>query len=317
LEGRAINEPTTEPVVRGPKDGFVESLSINASLIRRRIRSSRLKLELFKIGSLTQTSIGVFYIQGIVNDKLVEEVRKRIKRIEIDGILESGYIEELINDEPVSIFPLIQTTERPDRTAGSLLEGRVVILVDNTPMNLIVPCTFVSLLQASEDYYTPAPFASFIRIIRFIALNIALLLPALTIAAFSFHQELIPTTFITNVSSARQDLPLPIAAEVLLMEFTFEILREAGVRLPKAIGQAVSIVGGLVIGQAAVTAGYVAPVPVIVVAMTAIASFTIPNYAAGVSIRILRFFLLILASILGGVGIMLGLMVILIHQHLL
>jgi len=312
-EGRAINEPDTEPVVRGPKDGFVESLQVNASLIRRRIRSSRLKLELFKVGSLTKTSIGVFYIQGIANDKVVEEVRRRIKRIEIDGILASGYIEELIGDEPFTIFPLIQTTERPDRSAASLLEGRVVILVDNTPMNLIVPCTFVSLLQAAEDYYTPSPFASFVRIIRFIALNIALLLPAMTVAVFSFHQELIPTTFLTNVASARQDLPLPISAEVLLMELTFELLREAGVRLPKTIGQAVSTVGGLVIGQAAVNAGYVAPIPVIVVAMTAIASFTIPSYAAGISIRILRFFLLILASLLGGMGIMLGLMTILVH----
>jgi len=313
LEGRAITEPDSEPAVRGPKDGFVESLHVNASLIRRRIRSSRLKLELHNVGKITKTRIGVVYIQGLANDKVIEEVRRRLKRINLDGILASGYIEELIGDEPLTIFPLIQSTERPDRAAGALLEGRVVILVDNTPLNLIVPCTFVSLLQATEDYYNLSLFATFIRIIRFIALNIALLLPAVVVAVFSFHQELIPTTFLTNVASARQDLPLPIAAEVLLMEITFELLREAGVRLPKTIGQAVSTVGGLVIGQAAVNAGYVAPIPVIVVAMTAIASFTIPSYPAGISIRILRFFLLFCASIMGSVGIMLGLMAILVH----
>lgn len=313
MEGRPISEPDTEPIVRGPKDGFVESLDINASLIRRRIRSSRLKVEYFKVGSLTKTRIAVTYIQGLANEKVIEEVRRRLKRINIDGILASGYIEELIGDEPFTMFPLINSTERPDRASASLLEGRVVILVDNTPLSLIVPCTFVSLLQAAEDYYNLSIFATFVRIIRFIALNIALLLPAFTVAFFSFHQELIPTTFLTNVASARQDLPMPIAAEVLLMEITFELLREAGIRLPKAIGQAISTVGGLVIGQAAVNAGYVAPIPVIVVAMTAIASFTIPSYPAGISIRILRFFLLVCASIMGGVGIILGLMAILVH----
>ncbi len=312
-EGRSIKEPETEPVVFGPKDGFVENVSTNISLLRRRIKSSRFKSEVYKVGIITKTQVVICYIKGIANDKVVEEVKTRIKRIKIDGILDSNYLVEFISDERFSLFPLIQTTERPDKAAASLLEGKIAIIVDNTPMTLIVPCTFISLMQSSEDYYILAPFATLIRLLRFIALNIALLLPAITVAAFSFNQELIPTALLNTVAGARQELPLPIFLEVLFMEFTFELLREAGVRLPKTIGQAISTVGGLVIGQALVNAGFISLTTVIVVSLTAIASFTNPNYMAGTSLRVLRFFLLILSAILGGVGIMLGLMVILVH----
>ncbi|EQB21500.1 Spore germination protein GerKA [Dehalobacter sp. UNSWDHB] len=313
VESRAINEPDSEPGVRGPKDGFVETLDTNMSLIRRRIKTSRLKAEIFETGLLTKTKLAVCYIKGIANDKVVQEVKQRIGRINIDSVLSGNQIEELIMDEAFSLFPLVQYTERPDKAAASLLEGRVVILVDNSPMPLIVPVTFISLLQAAEDYYNNAVFATSVRLLRFIALNIALLLPALTVAAFSFHQELLPTALINTVAGARQGLPLPIVLEILMIEFAFELLREAGVRLPKTIGQAISTVGGLVIGQAAVNAGLVSPISVIVVATTAIASFTIPNYAAGTALRILRFVLIILAGFLGGVGIISGLMVILFH----
>lgn len=314
-ESRAIDEPDSEPIVRGPKDGFVESLSTNLVLLRRRIRTSRLKIETLSLGTLSHTKVAICYIQGISNEKTVREVKSRLERIQIDGILASGYIEELIGDEPFSLFPLILTTERPDRAAGSLLEGRIAIIVDNTPMTLIVPCTFTTLLQASEDYYITSLFSTFVRLLRFIALNISLMFPALTIAAFSFHQELIPRPLLNTVAGARQELPFPIFLEIFIMEITFELLREAGVRLPKTIGQAVSTVGGLVIGQAAVNAGFVSPLSVIVVAVTAIASFTIPNYPAGTTIRILRFSLIFFASILGAVGIMFGLMIILFHLN--
>jgi spore germination protein KA len=314
-EVRAIDEPDSEPIVRGPKDGFVESISTNLMLLRRRLRTSRFKVEPLEVGSLTRTKVGVCYIEGIANDKVVEEVKIRIQRIQIDGVLASGYLEELIQDEPVSLFPLIQSTERPDRVAASLLEGKVAILVDNTPMALIVPCTFVSLLQATEDYYMTSMFSTFTRILRFVGLNISLLLPSLTVAIFSFHQEFIPRPLLNTVAGARQELPFPIFLEILAMEITFELLREAGVRLPKTIGQAISTVGGLVIGQAAVNAGFVSPLSVIVVALTAVASFTIPNYPAGTTIRVLRFFLLLFSAILGAVGVMLGLMVILFHLN--
>lgn len=312
-ESRAIHEPDTEPGVRGPKDGFVESIDTNLSLIRRRIKTSRLKNEKFEVGLLTKTKLSVCYIKGIANDKVVQEVKQRISRIKVDSVLSGNHIEELIMDEPISLFPLVQYTERPDKATASLIEGRIVILIDNSPMPLIVPVTFIALLQAAEDYYNNAVFGTMTRLLRMIALNIALLLPAVTVAAFSFHQELLPTALINTVAGARQNLPLPIVFEVLSIEFAFELLREAGVRLPKTIGQAISTVGGLVIGQAAVSAGLVSPISVIVVAVTAIASFTIPNYAAGTALRILRFILIILAGMLGGVGIVFGLMVILTY----
>jgi len=312
-EGRAIEEPSSEPGIRGPKDGFVENLDINISLIRHRIKTIQLKTETFKTGRLTKTKLAVCYIKGIANDKVVQEVKQRIGKIKIDSVLSGNHIEELIMDEGFSLFPLVQYTERPDKAAASLLEGRVVIMVDNSPMPLIVPVTFISLLQAAEDYYNNAIFASLIRLLRFIALNIALLLPAVTVAIFSFHQDLLPTSLLSTVAGARQGLPLPIVLEILMIEFAFELLREAGVRLPKTIGQAISTVGGLVIGQAAVNAGLVSPISVIVVATTAIASFTIPNYAAGTALRILRFILIIAAGLLGGMGIISILMFILFH----
>lgn len=312
-EVRSVDEPSNEPVVRGPKDGFVENLDTNVSLIRRRIKTSRLKCRTFQLGQLTVTKIAVCYIQGIANDKVVAEVVRRINRINTAGILASNYIDELITDEPISIFPLVQYTERPDKTASSLLEGRVCVIVDNTPMVLILPLTFISLMQASDDYYNNWIFASFIRLLRFVALNIALLFPAATIAMFAFHQDMVPDVLLSTAAAARQNVPFPIFFELLLMELTFELLQEAGVRLPKTIGQAISTVGGLVIGQAAVNAGFVSPISVIVVAITAIATFTTPNYAAAATIRLLRFFLIVLAGLLGGYGIILGLMAILGH----
>lgn len=312
-ESRAIHDPDTEPGVRGPKDGFVESIDTNLSLIRRRIKTSRLKNEILEVGLLTKTKLSVCYVKGIANDKVVQEVKRRIARIKVDSVLGGNHIEELIMDERISLFPLVQYTERPDKATASLLEGRIIIVVDNSPMPLIVPITFFSLLQAAEDYYNNAVFGTMTRLLRFVSLNIALLLPAVTVAAFSFHQELLPTSLINTVAGARQGLPLSIVLEILFIEFAFELLREAGVRLPKTIGQAISTVGGLVIGQAAVAAGLVSPISVIVVAITAIASFTIPNYAAGTALRILRFILIILAGMLGGVGIVFGLMVILTH----
>ncbi|WP_407308988.1 spore germination protein [Desulfosporosinus sp. SB140] len=312
-EQRTVNEPSSEQNIRGPKDGFVESLTTNVSLLRRRIRSSRLKVETMSLGRISRTKVAVCYIEGIANEKIVQEVKGRLQKINTDSILDGGYIEEFIADEPFTIFPLVQNTERPDRTAASMFEGKIAVITDNTPSILIVPCTFISLLQAAEDYYNASFFATFIRLGRFIAINIALLAPAITIAVFSSNSELIPITFLGTVAGAREDLPFPISVEIILMELAFELLREAGVRLPRTVGQAISTVGGLVIGQAAVTAGIVSPISVIIVSVTAIASFTFPDYAVGTSLRILRFGLILLASFLGITGIMLGLMAILIH----
>jgi len=312
-EQRAVDEPSSEQNIRGPRDSFVENLSINISLLRRRIRSNRLKFQTMSIGKISQTRVGICYIEGIANSKTIKEVKTRLGKINTDSILDSGYIEEFIADEPFTLFPLVQNTERPDRTAASLFEGKIAIVVDNTPSVLIVPCTFISLLQAADDYYNNYFFATFIRLGRFLAINIALLGPAITVAVFSNNAELIPLAFLTTVAGARQNLPFSISIEVILMELTFELLREAGVRLPRTVGQAISTVGGLVIGQAAVTAGIVSPITVIIVSITAIASFTFPDYAMGTSIRVLRFVLIILAAFTGIVGIVLGLMAILYH----
>lgn len=193
MEDRSVEEPQSEPLVRGPRDGFVESLRTNTTLIRRRLKTSRLKMEIFKVGTLSQTDVAVIYIDGIANDKIVDEVKRRIKRIEIDGVLESSYLEEFIEDDPSSIFPQVNTTERPDRMCACLLEGRVGILVDNTPICLIVPATFPQFLQSPEDYYNRFPYATFTRILRFVTMNIALLLPSAYIAVLTFHQEMLPT----------------------------------------------------------------------------------------------------------------------------
>jgi len=310
---RGIQEPETETVVRGPKEGFTENLQTNIMLLRRRIKSPRLKFETVKIGEHTKTAVCICYVDGIANAKIIAEVKKRLGRIKVDGILESGYIEELIEDSPLSLFPTIQSTERPDKVAGGLLEGQVAILVDTTPFVLLAPVTYPQLLQASEDYYLRWPFASFIRTIRFVTLNIAMLAPPFYIAIVTFHQEMLPTPLLISIAAAREGVPFPAFVEALLMETTFEVLREAGVRLPKTIGQAISIVGALVIGEAAVTAGLVSPAMVIVVALTAIASFTLPSYSGAFSLRILRFPLMALAASLGLFGIMAGLLALLIH----
>jgi len=313
MEDRSVEEPQSEPLVRGPRDGFVESLRINTTLIRRRLKTSRLKMEIFKVGTLSRTDVAVIYIDGIANDKIVDEVKRRIKRIEIDGVLESSYLEEFIEDDPSSIFPQVNTTERPDRMCACLLEGRVGILVDNTPICLIVPATFLQFLQSPEDYYNRFPYATFTRILRFVTMNIALLLPSAYIAVLTFHQEMLPTPLLISIAGQREGVPFPAFLEALMMEMVFEFLREAGVRLPRPIGQAVSIVGALVIGQAAVSAGLVSSAMVMVVSLTAIASFTIPTISGSYAVRILRFPMMVLAASFGLFGIMVGLMAILIH----
>nr|WP_237389548.1 spore germination protein [Bacillus sp. USDA818B3_A] len=313
LEKRGIEEPLSETVIRGPRDGFTETLRVNTSLIRRRIRSPKLKIESLSIGEYTKTSVEILFIEGIAKDSIVEEVKKRIGQIKIDSVLGSGYLEDFIEDVPFSPFPQIQNTERPDVVCASLLEGKVAIVVDNTPFVLIVPMTFWSGLQAAEDYYERSVYMTFIRWIRFTLLNIALLFPSFYVAITTFHQQLIPTNLLISVAAAREGVPFPGVIEALMMEFMFEGLREAGIRLPKPIGSAVSIVGALVIGQAAVQAGIISAPMVIVVATTGIASFGIPRYNLGFAYRLLRFPILVLAGMLGFYGIVIGVVSILIH----
>jgi spore germination protein KA len=270
-------------------------------------------MESMKIGDYTRTNIVIAYIEGIADVTLVEEVKNRLQRIRLDGILESGYIEEMIEDTPYSPFPQLLSTERPDVVCSSLLEGRVAILVEGTPFVLVAPITFFSLIQAAEDYYQRFTIATITRWMRYCFLFIALLLPSIYVAILSYHQEMVPGSLLISMASSRESVPFPALIEALIMEVTFEALREAGVRLPKQVGSAVSIVGALVIGQAAVQAGLISAPMVIVVAITGIASFMAPRYIAGITLRMLRFPLIFLAGTLGLLGIMLGIITIVLH----
>ncbi|HEX7057761.1 MAG TPA: spore germination protein [Bacilli bacterium] len=311
---RSISEPETEAVVRGPREGFIENLRVNTSLLRRKLKTPRLKTKPFTLGTHTNTNIVISYLEGVCDPRIVAEVEGRLQKLKIDGILDSGYIEELIEDSIYSPFPQIQYTERPDIVASALLQGRVAVFVDGTPFVLIVPTVFWHLMQASEDYYERFQMGTLIRFLRYVFLLLALVTPAFYIAITTFHQELIPTSLLLSIAAAREAIPFPAVVEAFIMEITFEALREAGIRLPKAVGQAVSILGALVVGQAAVEAGIVSAPMVIVVAVTGIASFTIPRFNGAIAIRMLRFPLMIAAAIFGMYGILIGIMLILGHM---
>lgn len=309
---RSIEEPKTESVVRGPREGFSESLRINTSLLRRKIKNTNLMFESVKLGTQTNTDVCIAYIKGIVNPKLIEEIKGRLKWINTDAILESGYIEQFIEDSPFSIFATIGNSEKPDKVAAKLLEGRAAILVDGTPFVLTAPMLFIESFQSAEDYYSRPYYASIIRLLRFISFAISILAPALYVALSTFHQELIPTPLLLSMAASHEGVPFPAVVEAGLMMFAFEILRESGVRLPRPIGQAVSIVGALVIGESAVSAGLVGAPMVIVVAITAMSSFVVTAQTDSGSI--LRFVLLILAGAMGGYGIAMGLFAVFIHM---
>ncbi|HZG87739.1 spore germination protein [Paenibacillus sp.] len=310
---RAVQESTTEVSIRGPKESFTEDIQVNTSLLRLKIKTTDLKMVSLRVGERTHTNVIVAYLQGVANPGVVAEAMQRIRSIRIDGVLESGYIEECIEDDPHSPFPQMQYTERPDTAAAMLLEGRVVILVDGTPNVLTGPITFWQLMHSSEDYYERYYVANLLRMLRYAFLFLALYLPALYIAVTTFHQDMLPTSLMFSIAAAREPIPFPALIEALIMEISFEALREAGIRLPRVIGQAVSILGALVIGQAAVQAGIVSAPVVIVVSLTGIASFTIPRFNLAISIRMLRFPLMLLGSIFGVYGIVLGTVWIVLH----
>jgi len=310
---RGVEEPSSQTVIRGPKEGFTENLRINTSLIRRKIKSPDLRIELKVIGTRTHTNVAVIYLKGVADHRVVAEVHRRLDTIHTDSILESGYIEEFIEDSPFSTFPTIMNTERPDAAAAGILEGQVIIVVEGTPFVLLAPVTFFKFFQSSEDYYQRYDIASFLRLIRFGSFLISMLLPSLYIAITTFHQEMLPTTLLIGLAAQREGVPFPALLEALLMELTFEVLREAGVRMPRVIGPAISIVGALVLGQAAVQAGLVSGAMVIVVSFTAISNFVIPAINMAIAARLIRFSLMLLGATLGLFGIMSGLMVLLIH----
>ncbi|MGE5381661.1 MAG: spore germination protein [Methylocystaceae bacterium] len=300
---RNIEEPQNEVAIRGAKEGFNETIRINTALLRRRIRDPHLTFDAMQIGKRSKTDVVIAYIKGITNDSLIAEIKERLQRIDTDTILDTSYIEQFIEDRPTSLFPTVGNSQRPDVIAAKILEGRAAILVDGSPTILTVPFLFMEGFHSPDDYYARPYFATMVRIIRLFAFLISVILPSIYVALMSFHQELFPTPLLITVAAAKEGIPFPVVLEAIIMLLIFEILREAGLRQPRALGQAVSIVGALVIGQAAVSAGLVGAPMVIVVTSTAIASFLVVNYADFAAV--LRLILTVIAGFLGLLGIVL------------
>ncbi|MBK5240218.1 spore germination protein [Clostridium sp.] len=310
---RGIGDPSGETVIRGARDGFTETVRFNTVLVRRRIRDTRLRIKSKSIGTRSKTDVAIMYIDDIVNKEVLEELQDRIEKINIDAVFDSAYIEQLIEDNKYSPFPQIQSTERPDVVAAALYEGRVALLVDNSPFAIIVPCTLPNLFQSPDDYYQRWMHASIVRLIRMISIFISLTAPALYVAITSFNTSIIPTKLAYSIAASREGVPFPAFIEAIIMELFLALLMEAVVRLPRPIGATIGIVGGLVIGQSAVSAGIVSPIMIIIVAITAITTFVTPNYEVTSAFRLTRFLLIIASAIAGLYGIIMGLIVLLVH----
>lgn len=301
-EHRAVSRPTQEQVIRGPQEGFNETLRANTAMIRRRLKTPALMTEFFEVGSLSNTEVAMMYLDGLANQALLDEVRTRVKAISTDYISDSGILEQFVEDAPYSIYPSVLSTERPDRVAAFLAEGHVGLIINNNPYALVVPATMTGLLHTAEDAYVRWPFGTFLRLLRLTSYFVALTFPALYVAATEYHHETIPTDLAMAIAASRETVPFPVIVEVLLMAFAFELITEAAIRVPGLIGPTIGIVGALVLGQAAVQAGIISPILVIVIAMTALGAFTIPNYNLANSVRVMRYVYFLAASVLGFYG---------------
>ena len=310
---RGVAPTESEVVLRGSKDSFNENFRQNTALIRRRIKDTRLKLKQSTVGFRSRTNVGLLYMDDLVEPELVKQIEQQLKEIKIDGIFDNGMLEHLLEKETLSPFPQFQHTERPDKTASGILEGRIAIVVDNSPGVLLVPVTLHCFFQASDDYYNRFYVASFERFLRYMAALIAIGLPGLYIAIFNFHTEVLPTSLVLSFASARLGVPFPVVVELLLMELAFEMLREAGVRMPGQMGNTIGVVGGLIVGQTAVEAGLVSTIVVIVVSLTAIASFSIPSESFTSAFRLMKFILIATCALWGIYGFFLGMLFVLIH----
>ena len=314
VPSRGVNKPETEVVVQGPQDSFSESIRTNTVLIRRRIRDSALKCIQLKTGRKTQTDTAVMYIEGTADQKIVNELLHRLKSIDSDSILDSGYIEQYIQERSLSPFPQVQLTERPDKAAAELIEGRIAVVVDNSPFVILVPVVLASFYQAADDYYQRFEIASFVRLIRYAAGFFAFSLPALYVAVTLYAPSMLPLDLMLHLAQARMGVPVSTMTEVIGMELSFEALREAGIRLPAPVGGTLGIVGGIIIGQAAVDAGLVSPMVVIAAAFTGICSFVMPTQALASAYRLIKYIMIVLSAFFGIYGFMLGLLCILVHM---
>lgn len=308
---RSISEPISERNVKGPREGFIESVLINTSLLRRKIKDPNLKFKFSEIGTITKTSLCICYIEGLANEQILKELEKRIDQIDIDGVLATNYIQELITDSPFSPFQTIGYTERPDVAASKLLEGRFIVIVDGTPVVSTLPFIFMEYFQSSEDYYDNYIFSSINRILRYIALFLTTSVPAIYVALVTFHQEMIPTQLLLSIASAREGVPFPTIVEALALMLSFELMREGAIRLPESVGATVGIVGALVMGDAAVQARLVSAPMVIVVALTGISASLI--YSMKGAIIVNRIIFIVLAGFLGLYGYIFGVIGLFIH----
>ena len=314
LQERQVTENLIEPVVRGPHESTVENLSQNIGLIRMRLKTPDFKLELFKGGGKSNSEVAYAYIEGAVNPETLAEFQERIIPAKEMEILESSYIEELLEESVYSPLPQSRVTERPDVAAAALLDGKIIVMVSGSPSILICPGLFLEFLMSPEDYYQRTVFSSFIRQLRFMAFFLTVFLPSIYIALTTFDPELIPTVLLLAILNTREGIPFPAFIEALIMVFFFEILVEAGVRLPRPVGSAVSIVGALVIGEASINAGIASPIMVVVVALTGIAKFSLPQYSLQTAVRVLRILVMCLSAFLGGFGLMIGILLLLLHM---
>ncbi len=303
---RGIEAPKTEGIVKGPQEGFSENLRTNISLIRRIIRNKDLITEFHEVGEKSNTTCAVVYLDGVVNPAVVQEVQRRLKNIKTDFLISSGMLEQLIEDNPYSIIPTILSTERPDRTASHLIEGRVAIIVDGSPFSMIVPVTMHALMHSPEDAALKWQYSTGLRFIRFMAVLAATMLPGLYIALTTFHREMIPTDLLIAIAKAKENVPFPTLVEILLMELGFELIREAGLRVPGIVGNTLGIIGALILGEAAVSANIVSPILIIIVAVTGLSNFAIPNYSLAFGVRLSRFYFIAAGALLGFYGISLA-----------
>ena len=306
-EHRTIERPNTELVIRGPQEGFGEILRVNTALVRKYIKDENLIIETLPVGKRSQTTVSILYIKDISNESLVDEVRRRVNSIKVDYIIDSGELEQYIEDSTLIPAPQIIATERPDRVASALSEGKVAIIMNGSPFALTLPTTAHELIHSPEDSYIRFPYANFIRCVRILGLVLSLLLPGLYVAITNFHQEMIPTDLLLAIEASREKVPFPTVVEIIIMEMSFELIREAGIRIPGPIGPTLGIIGALILGQAAVAANIVSPILIIIVALTGIGSFSVPNFSLGIAFRVLRFAFIALGAIAGFLGIAAGL----------
>ncbi len=306
---RGIEKPNNEIVIRGPQEAFNEVLRTNSAQIRKRLKDEDLIVEDVIVGRVSRTPCSIMYIRDVVNERLVAEVRRRLEGISVDYMLDAGVLEQLIEDSTIYPSPQVISTERPDYVSELLVSGRVAIVVSGSPNVLVVPTTSFDLMHSAEDTYIRYPYVNLLRYVRYIAAFFALLLPGLYLAVTNYHHEMIPTDLLLAIEASREKVPFPSLVEILLMELSFELIREAGVRVPGPIGPTLGIIGALILGQAAVAANIVSPILIIIVAVTGIGSFAIPNYSLAYSIRILRFAFIFLGAFAGFLGITLGLFI--------